>query len=134
MKKSLILTGFVLFAYVANAQVQAYKTQWSYFLPFNWQFSYPEMFNAVIDPEAGTMTVTPLGNQFSGIVSISVHDSLVCGNVPTCAYEFEVPMSGLIQLPEGFMPCALEPSPLFLKLCWRCKWQAYSLRMERVSW
>ena len=134
MKKPLILIGLVLFALVANAQVQAHKTQCSYALPIFWQFSYPEMFSAVIDPEAGTMTVTPLGNEFAGIVSISVHESLACGNVPLCAYEFEMPQSGFIQLPEGFMPCALESSPLFLKLCWRRKLQAYSLRMESVSW
>ena len=134
MKKPLILIGLVLFALVANAQVQAHKTQCSYALPIFWQFSYPEMFSAVIDPEAGTMTVTPFGNQFSGIVSISVHESLACGNVPLCAYAFEMPQSGLIQLPEGFIPCTLEASPLFLKLCWRRKWVAQALQMESVSW
>lgn len=111
----------VLFAFVANAQVQMHKTQSSYFLPFNWQFSYPGMFNAVIDPAAGTMTVTPLSSEFVGIVSISVHESLACGNVPEFAYQLESPVSGFIQLPEGFMPCAMGASPLFLKMCWRRK-------------
>ena len=106
MKKSLTLAGLVLFAFVATAQVQMHKTQSSYFMPFNWQFSYPGMFSAVI-----------------------VHESLACGNVPECAFEFEMPLSGFIQLPEDFMPCATEASPLFLKLCWRRKLKFQSLQM-----
>ncbi|MCB0517300.1 MAG: hypothetical protein H6577_26955 [Lewinellaceae bacterium] len=129
MKKSLTLAGLVLFAFVANAQVQMHKTQSSYFMPFNWQFSYPGMFSAVIDPAAGTMTVTPLCSEFVGIVSISVHESLACGNVPDCVFEFEIPQSGFIQMPEGFMPCASEASPLFLKLCWWRKVKLQNLQM-----
>lgn len=129
MKKSLTLSGLVLFAFVASAQVQMHKTQSSYFMPFNWQFSYPNMFSAIIDPEAGTMTVTPLSSEFVGIVSISVHESLACGNVSECAYQFEFPMSGFIQLPESFMPCATGASPLFLKLCWRKRFKFQSLQM-----
>lgn len=130
MKKSLTFAGLVLLAYVANAQVQAHKTQWPYFMPFNWQFSYPGMFNAVIDPQAGTMTVTPLSGAFTGIVSIAVYESINCGYPAACAYEFDVPVSGLVQLPEGFMPCAIDASPLFLRLCW---WKRVDVKYERHS-
>jgi hypothetical protein len=63
------------------------------------------------------------------MVSISVHESLACGNVSECAYQFELPVSGFIQLPEGFMPCATGASPLFLKLCWRRRFKFQSLQM-----
>lgn len=118
MKKLLLLFGLVFLSAVATAQVQAHRTQCSYFMPFNWGFSYPGMFHAIIDPQAETMLVTPLSNKFTGIVSISVHESLDCGNVPACTYDFEVPVSGLVQLPEGFIDCALQSDPMFLHLCW----------------
>ncbi len=133
MKKSLTLAGFVLLAFMATAQVQAHKCQCSYFMPFNWAFSYPGMFQAAIDPDAGTMTVTPLRSSFTGIVSIAVYESLNCGDDAECAFEFEVPVSGIVQLPEGFMPCALGASPLFLKLCWWRKVEFLSLRMVAVE-
>lgn len=104
MKKSLPLAGLVLFAFVANAQVQMHKTQSSYFMPFNWQFSYPGIFSAAIDPEAGTMTVTPLSSEFVGIISISVHESLACGNVPECSINSNRPCLGLSNCRKASCP------------------------------
>ena len=67
MKKSLTLAGLTLLAFTAFAQVQATKCQCSYFMPFFWEFSYPGMFQAKIDPATETMTITPLSNSFKGI-------------------------------------------------------------------
>ncbi len=134
MKKSLTLAGFALLAVSAFAQVQPHKCQCSYFMSFNWAFSYPGMFQAAIDPQAETMTITPLSSNFTGIVSIAVYESLNCGEAAECAFEFEVPVSGMVQLPEGFMPCALGASPLFLKFCWWRKVEVQSIRMPLASW
>jgi hypothetical protein len=134
MKKSLSLAGFALLAFSAFAQVQATKCQCSYFMPFFWEFSYPGMFQAQIDPATETMTITPLGNSFKGVVSIAVFESINCGDEPVCAYDFDAPVSGPVQLPEGFMPCALDASPLFLKLCWRRRVEFPSLQMAVVAW
>lgn len=133
MKRPLSLAGFALLAFSAFAQVQPHKCQCSYFMSFNWAFSYPGMFQAAIDPQAETMTVTPLSGAFTGIVSIAVYESLNCGYPAECAYEFDVPMSGLVQLPEGFMSCALDASPFFLKLCWWRKLEFQSLQMLAVE-
>ena len=119
MKKFLILAVILLSAATASAQLHCSKTNCSYFTIWNNQNQYPELFKLTLDTEAGTLQIDPLSERFKGLVFISVHDSLYCGNTPLCELELEAPYMGTIQLPGELVDCIEGADPLYLYLCWR---------------
>lgn len=98
------------------------KTKCSYFMPFNWQFSYPQTFAAHIDPGAHLLTVEPTSPVFAGIISISVHNVLNCGNTPLCSFLFQPVVSQQSALPAAFFECSANSHPFFIRVCWLEKW------------
>ena len=120
MKPFLIL-AFVFLSLAAMSQTK----HCSYFMPNNWQFSYPQMFSAQISPADGTMTISPLTQSFAGIVSLSVHSDLTCGVPANCVFLFQPPVTSLTALPGAFFECAANSNPMYLQACW--------LKREEVS-
>ena len=121
MKKIVILTGITLLAVAASAQVNGSKKHCSYFTVWQWQNAYPNLFSLQLDPGSEMISFLPLSNEFQGVVSISVHDSLYCGNTPLCSFDFGQPVTGTVAMPAGLKDCILEAQPLYLRLCWRTK-------------
>jgi hypothetical protein len=118
MKKIVILTGITLLAVAASAQVNGSKKHCSYFTVWQWQNAYPNLFSIQLDTSAQTISFQPLSSQFGGVVSISVHEELYCGNVPLCSFVFPQPATGLTPMPAGLRECIREADPLYLHICW----------------
>ncbi len=110
----ILLLSFVSFFYT-QPKNQAEKCV--YFMPFNWQISYPETFAAAFDPDASTVTITSAAPNFNGITSIAVVESLNCNYPAECTFRPRVAITSTASMPPAFFDCAQNAQPLFLLVC-----------------
>ena len=133
-KRSVVILLVLITLPATRAQVTPTKTRCSYFMLANWQAWYPGQFRFRIDPGAGTLEVEPLHRTFIGVISLSIHESLQCGNAPLCAHAFGQAGSGVYPLPEEVIDCIEEASPLFVRICWVEELEIAKVRERGERW